>query len=661
MPHCLVRAHIPTTELAHTLVVRLLQLAAQLHGYKGNERTLITPLESALNVTYVTDIEGNWSYFLKWVEMSRGLTMTGFRPDGSADLVLDPEWQVVFGGDVCDKGPEGGVGGSVRVTQSLLALKLKYPDRVVLLLGNRDLNKLRFASELDDKFGCFGPTATAAQLRTLPGPYWLPRAKSVTPAQYLRRLVAKQCSIAEADVSDEQLLEANTKANRVRYILKETMGADGEFERRRLELQAVDRFALATPSLNGLSEEERVVVSFTDSVRSEARADGPGMSNFMYEFIRHGQLAARIGDTLYVHGGIMNYDGSGEETSVLGVVPDQKQPIEDIDEWITSLNEWKDAQLKDYRQKPHGTPASDRTSATRGGDALMDYGVPTTRTPSVVMGRHLDASSMAKQLPANVVDQLKRDGINRILVGHTPHGNCPTVVTNYGSVGTIDLIMADTSYSDMSATDNRGSALSTITVHADGTTTVDGDLHDGNKVEYTLSEGGGGKGDRYVGRLEAPTSESEEQYFVKARLRGGDYLLCHVSGFKYQYKVLTGEETERRLGDVKQDDQPDKTRPLRLSTQYSTPGEETVVGHPTAFQAARGSLVENIFKWADADKSGQVSIEELRSLGPVDELIKLVAKPVSGIDTIEKLFNAIDKDRSGTISLEELHRFLTAA
>lgn len=50
------------------------------------------------------------------------------------------------GGDVCDKGGE--TGGSVRVTTSLVRLKCKYPDRVFLLLGNRDLNKMRFTSEL---------------------------------------------------------------------------------------------------------------------------------------------------------------------------------------------------------------------------------------------------------------------------------------------------------------------------------------------------------------------------------------------------------------------------------------------------------------------------------------------------------------------------------
>ena len=31
-----------------------------------------------------------------------------------------------------------------------MRLKRKYPDRVTLLVGNRDVNKMRFTSELDD-------------------------------------------------------------------------------------------------------------------------------------------------------------------------------------------------------------------------------------------------------------------------------------------------------------------------------------------------------------------------------------------------------------------------------------------------------------------------------------------------------------------------------
>lgn len=37
-----------------------------------------------------------------------------------------------------------------RCYEQLVRLKEKYPERVVLLVGNRDVNKMRFTSELHD-------------------------------------------------------------------------------------------------------------------------------------------------------------------------------------------------------------------------------------------------------------------------------------------------------------------------------------------------------------------------------------------------------------------------------------------------------------------------------------------------------------------------------
>ena len=92
-----------------------------------------------------------------------------------------------------------------------LVARGRYKERVVLLLGNRDLNKMRFTSELAEseiKFACpprcrvFGrvtlPGAAAAKTRTdsawrlcasaprsrldaVEGPHWVPKAKSVSP------------------------------------------------------------------------------------------------------------------------------------------------------------------------------------------------------------------------------------------------------------------------------------------------------------------------------------------------------------------------------------------------------------------------------------------------------------------------------------------------
>ena len=217
--------------------------AATLHGYKPFGK-LAESATHASKVAYVTDVEGNWSYFLSWIEHSPGLKLLGYtrepnqtkpspttpnqaplnqanqtkpsKPhtlcrytrDGAADIWLAPEWRVVFGGDVCDKGPKGGVGGSVRVARSLLALKAKYDERVTLILGNRDVNKLRLASELDATTHHLGKSANIERLRQLPGPYWVKEKSRVTPVAYLTKLVAAQKastggSAELIDVSDE--------------------------------------------------------------------------------------------------------------------------------------------------------------------------------------------------------------------------------------------------------------------------------------------------------------------------------------------------------------------------------------------------------------------------------------------------------------------------
>jgi len=104
-------------------------------------------LDPKLLVSFTTDTEGNWEYFRRFVERAEGLEWKGMGTSGyAADIELKDGWRFIFGGDAVDKG--NAVGGSIRVVNSLLALKRRYPDRVTLLLGNRDLNKMRLTSEL---------------------------------------------------------------------------------------------------------------------------------------------------------------------------------------------------------------------------------------------------------------------------------------------------------------------------------------------------------------------------------------------------------------------------------------------------------------------------------------------------------------------------------
>jgi hypothetical protein len=88
--------------------------------------------------TFMTDVEGHWEFFNKQVTESSVLSW-----DSDGSLTLVDNGYFVHGGDAVDKGP-----GDIRVLRAMVELKEKYPDRVILILGNRDVNKLRIVSEL---------------------------------------------------------------------------------------------------------------------------------------------------------------------------------------------------------------------------------------------------------------------------------------------------------------------------------------------------------------------------------------------------------------------------------------------------------------------------------------------------------------------------------
>ena len=88
---------------------------------------------------YVTDVEGNYDYWQRYLAISRVIDRT----PSTGTLKLKDSCSLVYGGDVCDRGP-----GDLRVLSDLISLQREYPDRVHLILGNRDINKLRLDIEL---------------------------------------------------------------------------------------------------------------------------------------------------------------------------------------------------------------------------------------------------------------------------------------------------------------------------------------------------------------------------------------------------------------------------------------------------------------------------------------------------------------------------------
>ena len=147
----------------------------------------------------------------------------------------------------------------------------------------------------------------------------------------------------------------------------------------------------------------------------------------------HPRLRAQHGATLYVHGGLVSGSAQGDD-DCLGMIPGRDGRIDELAEWVDALNTWKDQMLAEWIAAPcwadEGAAARVACKGgyeTRGGQALMDYVVPGG-AQGVVLGRHLDKSSMPLPMSKRVVGRLVAAGVTRLVLGHTPHGNCPTVI-----------------------------------------------------------------------------------------------------------------------------------------------------------------------------------------------------------------------------------------
>ncbi|TMW66349.1 hypothetical protein Poli38472_004114 [Pythium oligandrum] len=477
--------------------------------------TLATSMAS-MRVCFLTDIEGNWQYVRHFVRQSTCLRFTDAH---ERQLDLKDDCVLVFGGDAGDKGED-----TLHCYSELVRLKKKYPERVVLLVGNRDVNKMRFTSELDD---------SEMDLRTMArdiynGPVWVPQAKRITLPKFLTKLMQKKDGEVTEVLPDAELDGVNSKVNRLKWMLDYTMGSDGDFERRRLELTRDQGEASRVVS------DDQVLQSFMDSVY-------PG--GVLREYLLMGSLAFIAHNTLFVHGGIINRStGDQDEDGItLGRVPGSLEVIQDVLEWAEKLNGWYQNELQSWINQP----SWHADHKERGGDELMSYVLPSYEH-SVVMGRHLDSTGMPVPLPSYAANLLTANSINRIIVGHTPHGTCPTVIKQPQTENRTDsqvceavhrfdeVLMCDTSYSDMQAPDNRGLAASEVILLPDGRVQVHGILPDGKRIDYETQESNIGRllRDGTMVKAKVVTSADEDPCYLVFKVENG-------YSYTYHYRTLT--------------------------------------------------------------------------------------------------------------------------
>jgi hypothetical protein len=367
-------------------------------------------------IAYVTDLEGRWDKLEAFAHESPHVSLV----EGA--LVLAEGVTLVFGGDAIDRGPHGR-----RIVRVLLAARRRYGERVVLLAGNRDINKLRLARELAGE----------------------PPAK--TPDD----------------------VRAGPRGALLRWIFEHTMGAKSAFAHRAEELAAEGR---------GSSDDD-VVESFVEDL-----APGGDLRAYLAEC----RLGHRAGATLFFHGGVTDEN--------FGCVPDRSERLVDVDAWVAGLNDFFAREMDAF--------VSGRAPA-----ALIAYQAPlegTLANPGSVVYSRLTDERANPHLPSReVIARLRASGVGRIVVGHTPSGDCPAIVRD----DDFELVLADNSYGRIES----GSKV----LLTDDETTVVGvtQLDDERRVAVRFTSARAERQDP-IGKRDAETGQ-----LVKARLVDGSYLL----------------------------------------------------------------------------------------------------------------------------------------
>jgi hypothetical protein len=375
-------------------------------------------------VAYLSDVEGIWEKLASFCRDNPHVDLD----EAGERLVVRPGSTFVFGGDAIDRGPDGR-----RVVRTLLEAWRRQPSQVVLLAGNRDINKLRLVRELHGH-----PLArTPAEVREGPRPALL------------------------------------------RWIFENTMGARGAFEFRQAELART----------GAPVSEEDVVDSFLEDL-------GPGGP--LRDYLSACRLVHRIGNTLFVHGGV-------HEDS-LGAVPSRGR-VEGVDAWGEALNHWYREQLEAFaegRLDASGTPLW---------EPLIAYQAPVPgkriNTASVVYGRMADERNHPGLPSRTLIETLARSGIHRLVVGHTPSGDCPSLLRE----DEFELILADNSY-------GRVEGASRIFLR-DDSVFVEGSVRlDDGRLEQVRFQIGLGNTSVPIGRQLLDTGQ-----LVKGPLESGEWLL----------------------------------------------------------------------------------------------------------------------------------------
>jgi hypothetical protein len=278
-----------------------------------------------------TDIEGNYDYFRQLVAISDavgwGVDRGNSNGIGATErLELKDGCGLVFGGDCFDKGA-----GDLRVSRQLVDLKRRHPERVALLIGNRDVNKMRFATELEHEH------LVACSPDEIQTPFFL-GDRAISYPDFLKERGGSA---------------ADSPRQRMQYILQMTMGSPGCFEHRRQELAV----------LGGKGDEPSAV---SDEAVMRSFVDGAKQGGIYHDYLQHAQLGVCYGNTLFTHGAVTSaaagyVPDTGSTCEVMGgAVGKDTSATHSVRDWIGMLEDYASHGLQQWAASPSWCSSRER-------------------------------------------------------------------------------------------------------------------------------------------------------------------------------------------------------------------------------------------------------------------------------------------------------------
>lgn len=388
----------------------LLGLVLLVSGYMVGGRA-----RNVKKVYVCADVEGSWQKVYTFVEKCNGmLTIVNDDPD-NFQTVLQDNVSIVFLGDTVDKGPD-----NIKALKFFIHLKETYQDRVVLIMGNRDINKLRLLWELED-----GSLDLQGEDRFALDKFRLSSWED-NFAAWLQKGANLIDGIAVPYTHGKDV--ANDKILKLKWLLQNTFGAPAAFDDFKKEVGAE-------------SDQEAYDKYMTIML---------GQDGLIIKYLRLAQMIHFDADTkaLIVHGGISSDSfgyipetrlGAGDFYQCIFEVPHKSMMHtaiawvygggDTLTSWIDRLNAWAQDRIGNALDKD-----------VLGALPLIQHQEPeisikdgkqvwtTPKAISVIHGRPWGEDYNIIPVDRHIADMLKAFGVSKLLFGHSPVGEVPVIL-----------------------------------------------------------------------------------------------------------------------------------------------------------------------------------------------------------------------------------------